>query len=205
VEKARSPFKTALQKQEEREEKRMALLHAAAVMFNAQGFHATSLDDVAASLGISKPTIYHYLGNKEQVLFECLTIGLDQLFAAADKARAEIGTGMDRLRIFLTNYFFINIDDFGRCVILSGDDTLSPEGVKNLRAMKRRVDTALRALIIEGIDDGSITAVDPKITAFTLAGAMAWPARWYSKTGPTPPDAMAAQIVDSLMTGLAPR
>lgn len=205
MEKARSPFKTALQKQEEREEKRMALLHAAAEMFNAQGFHATSLDDVAASLGISKPTIYHYLGNKEQVLFECLTIGLDQLFTAADKARTEIGTGMDRLRIFLTNYFFINIDDFGRCVILSGDDTLSSEGVKNLRAMKRRVDTALRALIIEGIDDGSITAVDPKITAFTLAGAMAWPARWYSKTGPTPPDAMAAQIVDSLMMGLAPR
>jgi len=205
VKQATSPFRTAQQKQEDREAKRMALLRAAVRLFNQHGFHATSLDDVASSLGVSKPTIYHYLGNKEQVLVECLTIGLDQLFTAADQAQSETGTGLERLRRFLRRNVEVNMDDFGRCVILSGDDTLSPEGVKKLRAMKRRVDDALRAMIKEGVADGSIAPTDPKIMAFTLSGAVNWPARWYSHEGEISPEDMSRHIVDILTTGLAPR
>src|SRR3546814_7754938 len=65
-------FRSREERDLERIEKREAVLKAAVEMFNARGFHATSLDDLAASLGISKPTIYHYLGNKDQVLLECL-------------------------------------------------------------------------------------------------------------------------------------
>ena len=88
-----SPFRTATERLAERESKREAVLRAAVRMFNARGFHATSLDDVAASLGVSKPTIYHYLGAKDQVLFECVTRGIEQLRAAVDAAQAkpEIG------------------------------------------------------------------------------------------------------------------
>src|SRR3546814_16031755 len=73
-----SPFRSREERDLERIEKREAVLKAAVEMFNARGFHATSLDDLAASLGISKPPIYHSLGNKDQVLLECLTRGLLQ-------------------------------------------------------------------------------------------------------------------------------
>lgn len=205
MQQVRSPFRTAQEKLGEREAKRMAILRAAARLFNERGFHTTSLDDVAASLGVSKPTIYHYLGNKEQVLLECLTLGLEKLFAAADEARAASGTGLDRLRSFLCRYAQVNIDDFGRCVILSADAALSPDGTAKLRAMKRRVDSALRALILEGMEDGSIAPTDPKIMAFTLAGAINWPAHWYKREGSTGPEEMACRIVDMLTMGLAPR
>ena len=56
-----SPFRSATERQAEREQKREAVLRAAVRMFNAQGFHATSLDDVAASLGVSKPTISRFM------------------------------------------------------------------------------------------------------------------------------------------------
>src|SRR4051812_18453505 len=112
-----SPFRTQAERAVEREQKREAVLRAAVRMFNSQGFHATSLDDVAASLGVSKPTIYHYLGNKDQVLLECVTRGVQQLRAAAEAAHAAPGTGFDRLRDFLTRYAEIIMDDFGRCVI----------------------------------------------------------------------------------------
>lgn len=205
MEQAQSPFRTVQQKQEERAAKRKALLIAAVRMFNERGFHATSLDDVAASLGISKPTIYHYLGNKERVLIECLTLGLEQLFSAADEAKTEKGTGLDRLRKFLCRNAEVNMDDFGRCVILSGDENLSPESVRKLRAMKRRVDDAMRALISEGIEDGSIAPVDPKVAAFALAGAVNWPARWFRAEGEMDAGQMAIQLIEFLIAGLATR
>lgn len=200
-----SPFRTADERRAEREQKREAVLRAAVRMFNAQGFHATSLDDVAASLGVSKPTIYHYLGNKDQVLFECVTRGIAQLRDAADAARAAPGTGLDRLRSFLRQYAGITMDDFGRCVIRTSDEALSNESAARFRALKREIDEAMRRLIAEGVADGSIEAVDVKLAAFTLAGALNWPARWHRAEGPASAEAVAEQMVDILIKGLAPR
>ena len=200
-----SPFRSPAERKLEREQKREAVLLAAVRMFNAQGFHATSLDDVAASLGVSKPTIYHYLGNKDQVLLECVTRGVEQLREAADAAHAMPGTGLDRLRSFLVRYAEINMSDFGRGVIRTADEALSPASAARFRALKREIDKAMRGLIAEGVADGSIVAKDVRLTAFTLAGALNWPARWYQPEGEQSASEVAASMVDILTIGLAPR
>jgi AcrR family transcriptional regulator len=200
-----SPFRTQAERAVEREQKREAVLRAAVRMFNSQGFHATSLDDVAASLGVSKPTIYHYLGNKDQVLLECVTRGVEQLRAAADVAHAVPGTGFDRLRDFLKRYAEIIMDDFGRCVIRTADEQLTSESSARFRALKREIDKAMQGLIAAGVADGSIVPTDVKLTSFTLAGALNWPARWHKHDGRLTAEEVACQMVDILMRGLAPR
>jgi AcrR family transcriptional regulator len=200
-----TPFRSPEQRLEERETKRQAVLRAAVRMFNEHGFHATSLEAVAASLGISKPTIYHYLGNKDQVLLECVSFGLEQLLQAADAARRQPGPGVERLRSFLRRYAQINMGDFGRCVIRTGEEALSPDSSRRFRELKRQIDLAMRKLIEEGIADGSIAPVDPKILAFTLAGALNWPARWYDAEGKLSAEDLSRQMVDMLTYGFAPR
>lgn len=202
---ATSPFRTAEQRNADREEKREAVLLAAVRMFNANGFHATSLEDVAASLGVSKPTIYHYLGNKDQVLFECVTRGIEQLVEAADQAHAVPGTGLDRLRTFLRRYGEVIMGDFGRCVIRTSDEALSEESARRFRQLKREIDTAMRALVAEGVEDGSIATDDARLTAFTLAGALNWPARWHRPESDESAEDVAREMVDILTRGLAPR
>lgn len=200
-----SPFRSPAQRAADRAAKRDAVLRAAVRMFNERGFHATSLDDVATSLGISKRTIYHYLASKDQVLLECVTIGLNQLLDAAAEARTEEGSGRARLARFLRRYAEINMDDFGRCVIRTGEEALSAESRPRFRALKRQIDSALRQLLIDAIADGTIAATDVRMTAFALAGALNWPARWHDPSGAMPPDAVAATLVDVLLRGLDPR
>ncbi len=200
-----SPFQSREEKLSVREQKREAVLRAAVRSFNARGFHAASLDDVASSLNISKPTIYHYLGNKEQVLLECVTRGLDMLQQAADAAKLESGTGLDRLRSFLRRYVEINMDDFGRCVIRTGEEMLSADGAIRFRALKSQVDQAMRNLISDAVADGSIDPTDVKILAFTLAGALNWPARWHRPDGVLSSQEISTAMVDVLTKGLAPR
>lgn len=197
-----SPFRSAEQKEADRAAKRDAVLRAAVRMFNERGFHATSLDDVASSLGVTKRTIYHYLANKDQVLLECVMIGLVQLVQAAEEARAEPGTGKDRLIKFLERYAEINMDDFGRCVIRTGEESLSSESLPKFRALKREIDNALRTLIEEGQADGSLATGDPKVIAFTVAGALNWLARWYKKEGSKQARDLAKEMVDILIKGI---
>ncbi|NLR70322.1 TetR/AcrR family transcriptional regulator [Novosphingobium sp. ERN07] len=200
-----SPFPSPEEKRSTRAAKRDAVLRAAVQMFNERGFHQTSLDDVAASLGISKPTIYHYLGNKDQVLLECVKIGLGQLIAAAEEARAHSGTGADRLSAFLARYAAINMDDFGRCVIRTGDEALAPESRERFRDLKRQIDSHMRNLIVEGIADGSLAPCDPKLAAFTIAGALNWPARWHDPAGNESAVDLARQMIALLSRGYLPR
>lgn len=202
--KPNSPFPTPQQKLDERNSKRNAVLRAAVQIFNERGFHATSLEDVATSLGITKPTIYHYLGNKDQVLFECVRIGLAQLSEAAETARAQPGTGLDRLGIFLRRYAEANMSDFSRCVIRTGDELLSPESAAQFRALKSEIDAAMRAMIEDARADGSARVDDVWLTAFTFAGALNWPARWYKADGARPREEIARDMVALLVAGIAP-
>jgi AcrR family transcriptional regulator len=205
---AESPFRTirssAEERAEDRKEKRDALLLAAVRMFNERGFHATLLEDVAASLNVTKPVIYNYLGNKDQVLFECVRLGLEELQAAAKRARGEPGTGLDRLRAFLESYATIIMGEFGRCVIRTGDEALSPDARAKFRALKREINDALRNAIAEAVADGSAHVPDVQVAAFAFAGALNWPARWFNPKGPTPPAEMAALLADTLISGIKP-
>lgn len=203
--KDRSPFRSASEKEAERQAKRHAVLRAAVKMFNERGFHATSLDDVAASIGISKRTIYHYISNKDQVLLECLTIGLRQLLEAAESARDAQGSGCDRLAAFIGRYVEINLTDFGRCVVRTGEVALAPDSLPKFRALKREIDVAMRCMIEDAIADGTLAKVDVKMAAFTLDGALNWPARWYDPDGELTPQQIAQTVSDLMIRGFAPR
>jgi len=197
-----SPFRTPEQREAERSAKREAVLQAAVDLFNERGFSSTSLDDVAARLGVTKPVIYHYLGSKEQVLLECLGRGMAHLEEAVLKARAEHGRGADRLRAFLIRYAEVNMEPFGRCVVLTSDHELSADGARQFRAMKRRIDEALRTMIAEGSADGSIRGGDPGLASAALAGSLNWIPRWQDPEGALSPEAVAERLVDILMHGM---
>ena len=192
-------------RENERRMKREALLLAAVEMFNERGFSATSLDDVAASLQITKPVIYRYLGSKDQVLLECVKRGVEQFEEAAAFARRSDGSGLDRLRLFLHRYAEISSHGFGMCAHRTAHHELSEESRREFLARKRGIDQEMRRLIEQGVADGSINAPDVRMAAFALAGALNWIARWYTPDGPSSSAEVAAKIVALLVSGLAPR
>ena len=201
----RSPWPKQEERERERNEKREALLHAAVQSFNERGFHATSLDDVAASLNVTKPTIYYYLGNKDESLFECVRRGLDGIRQAAQAVERAGGTGLERLRALMRDYAVIMTRDFGMCVTRTADHELSPESRTRFRALKREIDETVRRVVEEGMADGSIALGDARMMTFTATGALNWIARWYDPDGPLSAEAVAEACVDTLIDGLAPR
>ncbi len=58
-----------------RDEKREAVLRTAVQLFLEQGYHGTTLNDVAERLNITKPALYNYFRGKDEILYECWAIG----------------------------------------------------------------------------------------------------------------------------------
>ena len=199
-----SPWPDARTREEDRRAKREAVLIAAVRAFNARGFRATSLDDVAAELNVTKPTIYHYYGNKDEILFECVRRGLDPIRRVAEEGVAEGGSGAERLRSLLRGYALMMTEDFGICVSRTLDSELSPESRVRFRALKREIDQLMRQVVEEGMADGSLRPGDPRLVTFTLAGSVNWVARWYRPDEALSAEAIAEGVADTLMRGVLP-
>lgn len=198
-----SPWPQADMRARERAAKREAVLRTAARFFNRQGFHATSLDDVAAALNVTKPTIYHYFANKDEILFECTRRGLDAIIEASRRAAGQGGSAADRLREMLTAYAIVMMDDYGICVARTQDHLLAEASRKQFRALKREIDALIRQVIAEGQEDGSLQARDVRIATFTAAQALNGLGNWFNPDGPASVNETARQAVAALMDGLA--
>jgi AcrR family transcriptional regulator len=200
-----SPWTRSRGRGQERAIKRDAVLRAAAQLFNEFGYHDTSLAMVASRLQVTKPTLYYYIQNKEEILFECVRLGLELLREAIAGAAASGGSAVDKLKAAMHEYALIVTRDYGMCLIRVGEDPLAPAGRKELRRLKAELDHEFRTLIEQGIAEGSLAPCDPKLAAFTVAGALSWIGRWYDPHGPLSAEAVARESTAILMKGLSPR
>lgn len=203
--KASSPWGSRADRAAEREAKRMAVLRTAAQFFNSKGFAATSLDDVAGALQVTKPTIYHYFSNKDEILFECVRLGLEAIREAAEQSQKTGGNGRNRLESLMMEYALVMTREFGICVTRTSDDQLGPESRAKFRALKREIDQILRGVIEDGMRDGSLAPGDARVVGFTISGALNWIARWYRPEGGMSAEGVARGTVATLMAGLEPR
>jgi AcrR family transcriptional regulator len=197
-----SPWGTVRDREQQRALKREAVLRTAAQLFNEKGYAASTLEEVAERLGVSKPTVYYYADSKDAILLECVRIGLEMLRTAIRAVDAQGGRAIDKLVAAMRQYAEIATLDFGMCVIRVGEESLPPESRRKVRHMKAGLDREFRELIRLGIEEGSIAPCDPKLAAFTLAGALSWIARWYRPDGPLTPEAIADQCIHVLLLGL---
>ena len=202
---AASPWAPVSHREQQREAKRHAVLQAAAQLFNERGFHATSLDDIAARLNVTKPTLYYYVKNKDEILLQCVRQGLDMMLAGIEASRAAGGQAIDQLVTCMQVYARIVTQDFGMCLIRVGDEQLPPQSRKELRRLKSAIDQEFRRLVAEGVAEGSLQPCDPKMTAFVIAGALSWIGRWYQPGGEYTPEQVAQQCIATLCDGVLRR
>lgn len=200
-----SPWARTPTREQQREAKRQAVLQAATQLFNERGFHATSLDDIAARLNVSKPTLYYYVKNKDEILLSCVRQGLDMMVEHIEESRRAGGKAMDQLLTCMRTYAHIVMQDFGMCLIRVGDEQLPPESRRELRRLKAEIDHEFRRLVAAGVADGAIAPCDPKMTAFVIAGALSWIARWYQPGGQYTLEEVAEQCIATLCEGVLRR
>jgi AcrR family transcriptional regulator len=183
--------------------KREAVLKTAAQLFLEKSYGRTSLNDVADRLNITKPALYHYFRNKEEILLECYRLGTTLIGETLDNIASDCGTGLEKVEAFIYSYANVMTVNFGRCVMRLDDGDLSSAAFAEVRNYKRKIDRRLRSFIQEGIEDGSIAPCDAKIAAFAIAGAVNWICQWYEPEGALSAEEIASQFARILTQGLA--
>src|ERR1700694_5036959 len=88
-------------RQEIRPEPRQEILRAAARLFQQQGYDATSMNDVAAALKLSKGGLYHHFQSKDEILFHIMSHAMDTTEERVINAARRIEGAEERLRTLI--------------------------------------------------------------------------------------------------------
>jgi AcrR family transcriptional regulator len=164
---------------EQHERKRIAILQQAAKFFDERGYYETSLADIAESLHVTKPTLYYYVENKEDIVRQIIARAIETVEAHAALVRASGPNAAERLRLFVRGYVELMNSEFGRCLLTLRRIPTSRATRAKTAAAYRRIDAVARELLAEGIADGSIRDCDVRVAAFALFGAMNWTPNWF--------------------------
>lgn len=202
---------TALKEKEEkhrddqRQAKRLSILRAAARLFNANGFYQTSLEQVATSLNVTKPTLYYYVKNKDDILDGILATALAGCREAIKSADSFSGNGLQKLTTFAHAYSQVITDDFGACLILMRTNAPEDKFQAPYHDLSAEVFDALQRIIADGIADGSIGDCSPKFMASALLGSLNEAVYWHQVKGRKSPQETADFLMQTLSAGLSPR
>lgn len=186
--------------QQQRELKRDILYREAASAFRRNGYHGTSLIDVADQLGVSKATLYNYAANKQDLFFQCHLAAAQQ---AIDSVCNDPGlSGLERLRRSIVSYVSSIIGPDSLSVVILEERSLSEDQLDEVISKRDEFERGLRNVVAAGIADGTIVRCDPKFSVFCITGAANWVTKWYRPDGPWTIDEIARATADLLTSGL---
>jgi len=163
--------------------KREVLLREAAASFNRRGYHGTSLAEIAKKLGVTKAALYTYVPSKEDLLYYCHDSAMDTAMESLQKAREEGADGLQKLSITLRRYLELMLGEEGGYVVLLEENAMKPVHMRAIVKRRDQFELGLRALVEEGIADGSIVACNAKLAVFMAMGALNWSRKWYRPNG----------------------
>ena len=187
------------------EAKREKILAAASQLFNRRGVDTTSLDDIAAAVGATKRTLYHYVGDKQTILSACYA-RTDRIFSfIREQAAAQGGPAIDTLiAVLRANSISHQRDDIEPLRASTGYDSLS-EAEKLLATERGRVLVqAYRALCREAHNERSMRDVNRDCLLLFMRGAGSWLAKGLVRGDDRRKAQIAAEIADLLRLGLNP-
>ncbi|MEV4123578.1 TetR/AcrR family transcriptional regulator [Nocardia sp. NPDC049707] len=180
------------------------VLDAAADAFLANGYDATSMQDIADAVGIMKGSLYYYVASKEDFLFQIIEpayiTALDAVAPLSDDPRASL----DRLTDFVHSHVLFvaaNLRTFR--IRLREFSQLSPLRQKQLSRSEDEYYAVLMGIMRDGVDSGDIDPdIDVRLSSVAIIGMLNSMTEWYSAGGKYSPQELACQLAGMVLTSL---
>lgn len=172
------------------------ILAGALDAFYEQGFHGTTVRDIARRAEVTVPALYYHHENKEAILVTLLETATNDVaeraFAAADEGgadpRARFANIIEAIVLHMTHR-----------VRLAALDTelryLEPGNREHYARTRKKIEDLLTDVIADGVSGGLFSVLEPPETSRALLGMCQAIATWYRDGGAVRPEKLAVRYV----------
>lgn len=175
----------------------------AAQIFFTKGYSATSLNDIADALNITKAALYYYVESKQDLLYRIIKLGLDDVKAEVlDQAR-EIENAEERLRFIVRNHSRLSAGGNHAVIIISHEvDALNFDQRQEVLQRRREYFEFIRNTLVQLEAQGKLQNIDLTTATFTLLGMIIWLARWFSPNGKMSVENVCEDVCEMALRGI---
>src|ERR1035438_6120987 len=184
---------------------RQEILRTAARLFQQRGYDATSMNDVAAALKLSKGGLYHHFQSKDEILFEIMNHAMEITQERVLGPVRSISGAEDRLRALIRLHIEVVLSPRDReiTVMLHENHPLPPALRKRINTRKKEYIHFVENLITDVQRARPAKyAVSPRAAAFALLGMINWIYQWYKPEGDLQTHNLVPQFTDLVFGGI---
>jgi AcrR family transcriptional regulator len=156
------------------------ILSAATDLFSQRGYGNCTMDDIARSIGVTKPFLYYRFKDKADILAEICGRGAKLTFGAIVESLDQKGTYTERLRYFCKRFAEAVLKYAGFILVYKREvSNLRPDDRRAIAETRRQTDELVRSLLIRGQAAGEFDPLDPFITASSITGMLSFIVEWH--------------------------
>lgn len=180
---------------------RRLVLDRAAEIFSRRGFRATSMNEIAAAVGLSKPTLYHYFRSKEELLVRLYSDVLDESLRMAEQTVAAAGDPLTAIRELISTRVVYTCEKRSLLTVFFEEEQELPSDLAEEVLRRRR---AFEVLFRDALDrhlaqhPHLLAGITPTVYVNMCLGAVNWCYKWYRPTGPLSPQELGRQMAAAL-------
>jgi AcrR family transcriptional regulator len=179
--------------------RREQILDVAVQVFARNGFHSTSMNDVADAAGVTKPVLYQHFDSKQDLYMALLEEVGNRMITSITKATADVASGRAQTEVGFRSYFHWVAEDHDAFLLLFGSRASRDE--ESTLAIRKI--TAEAALAVAPLIAADIEAEHRRTLAHGLVGLAEGVSRYLIERGDTfDPDLLAQQVADMAWAGL---
>ncbi|MDX6475616.1 MAG: TetR/AcrR family transcriptional regulator, cholesterol catabolism regulator [Gaiellaceae bacterium] len=181
--------------------RREELTRIAARLFAEQGYQGTSLADLAQELGVQKPSLYHHIASKEDLLWEVAWEGANAFHAALDAVPPD-APAAERIRLALRGHLAVVAGQLDIATVFVREwRYLEGERHDRFVAERRRYEERIRELFQEGVEASQLrTDLDVPTAALLFLSAANWAYTWLRPGTDT--NRLADRLYSALLDGM---
>jgi AcrR family transcriptional regulator len=177
--------------------KRERILEEAVKLFYERGFTGTTLDDIAAELGVTKPFIYTHFRSKTDLLAALCKPTIELSLEAVANAAKSPGSPRSRLHRAITDFTQVVLSRQPNIAIYFREEkNLAPGALAEINALRKKFDRVLSNLLAEGVAAGEFDITDVNLAALAIGGMISWAYTWHRPEGRLALEEMCQRMAD---------
>lgn len=179
------------------------ILEAAAQVFRQKGFHGASMQDIAKAVNLQKPSLYHHVSSKQEILLALLNRALELLLERISAISSQDISADEKLKQMVRAYLEILAQNTDLSAVLLFEHR-SLERKQHARHVpnRDRFEALWRDVLVEGVAAKLFKCDDPALTTRAILGVMNWTITWYHPDGELKIDQIADHYSNLLLNGL---
>lgn len=180
------------------------IIDAAARMFDAKGYSATSTQDIANEVGLLKGSIYYYINSKEDLLFRIIEESHEgALRAIATVSHLDVGPLAKSYALVTTHVNVFHDDRVKHSVFFKEFRSLSDDRKEIIRGTGHAYSLFLRSILEEGQKVGQVDGdLNPRMATAGIVGMLNSMSFWYQDGGSWGPENIGSQFAEQVVLGL---